>query len=108
ARVDGKIVDVTEPVKLDKKRAHDIELVVDRITLSPKGRGRLSDSVETSLKWGNGLLMVLYRTAMRTAQFDNGGSKSKVEGEPPGEPNRGGSAGASPPTLPTSLALHLV
>ena len=31
ARVDGEIVDVTEPVKLDKKRSHDIELVVDRL-----------------------------------------------------------------------------
>jgi excinuclease ABC subunit A len=63
ARVDGGIVDVTEPVKLDKKRSHDIELVVDRIKLSQKGRGRLSDSVETSLKWGAGLLLVLYRSA---------------------------------------------
>jgi excinuclease ABC subunit A len=63
ARVDGKITDVGEPVKLDKKRNHDIELVVDRITITPKGRSRLGDSVETSLKWGNGLLMVLYRAA---------------------------------------------
>ena len=42
-------------------------LVVDRITLSPKGRGRLSDSVETSLKWGNGLLMVLYKPTVGAA-----------------------------------------
>ncbi len=62
ARVDGKIVDVGEPVKLDKRRNHDIELVVDRITTTAKGRGRLGDSVETSLKWGNGLLMLLYRS----------------------------------------------
>ena len=62
ARVDGAIVDVSEPVKLDKKRNHDIELVVDRIVINPKARARLADSVETALKWGSGLLLVLYRT----------------------------------------------
>ncbi len=57
ARVDGQIVDLSEPVKLDKKRNHDIELVVDRITLSAKIRPRLADSVETALKWGNGTVL---------------------------------------------------
>jgi excinuclease ABC subunit A len=63
ARVDGEILDVTEPVKLDKRRNHSIELVVDRLIAAPKTRARLADSVETTLKWGSGLLMVLYRTA---------------------------------------------
>ena len=63
ARVDGEVVDVTEPVKLDKKRNHDIELVVDRILMTGKNRARLADSVETALKWGSGLLLVLYRRA---------------------------------------------
>ena len=62
ARVDGEILDVSEPAKLDKKRKHDIELVVDRIAINPKVRARLADSVETALKWGSGLLLVLYRT----------------------------------------------
>jgi excinuclease ABC subunit A len=63
ARVDGEILDVTEPVKLDKRRAHDIELVVDRIVVGPKSRSRLADSVETALKWGSGLMLALYRPA---------------------------------------------
>ena len=62
ARVDGEIRDVSETVKLDKKRLHDIELVVDRLTASAKTRARLADSVETTLKWGEGLALVLYRT----------------------------------------------
>jgi excinuclease ABC subunit A len=62
-RVDGKILDVSETMKLDKRRNHNIELVVDRLTVSPRTRARLADSVETTLKWGSGLLMVLYRTA---------------------------------------------
>ncbi len=59
ARVDGAIVDLSEPVKLDKKRAHEIELVVDRLVITSRIRPRLADSVETALKWGNGLLLVL-------------------------------------------------
>ena len=63
ARVDGEILDVSELVKLDKKRNHDIELVVDRLVISAKVRSRLADSVETALKWGNGLLLALHRPA---------------------------------------------
>jgi len=59
ARVDGDILDISEPVKLDKKRNHNIELVVDRIVITPKIRPRLADSVETALKWGDGLLLAL-------------------------------------------------
>ncbi len=59
ARVDGDILDLAEPIKLDKKRNHNIELVVDHIVLSPKIRPRLADSVETALKWGDGLLLIL-------------------------------------------------
>src|SRR5437867_8468267 len=46
ARVDGEILDVSEPVKLDKKRNHTIELVVDCIAINPKIRARLADSTE--------------------------------------------------------------
>ena len=63
ARVDGEILDIGEPVKLDKKRNHDIELVVDRLVIGGKTRSRLADSVETALKWGNGLLLALHRPA---------------------------------------------
>ncbi len=59
ARVDNEILDLSEPVKLDKKRNHNIELVVDRILLTGKNRARLADSVETALKWGGGLLTLL-------------------------------------------------
>ncbi len=57
-RVDGKILDLAEPLKLDKKRNHSIELVVDRIALALKTRPRLADSVETALKKGEGTLLV--------------------------------------------------
>ena len=62
-RVDGEVLDVGEPVKLDKKRNHDIELIVDRLVVAAKVRPRLADSVQTALKWGNGLLLALHRAA---------------------------------------------
>ncbi len=61
ARVDGMVVDLEEPPKLDKNRHHNIELVVDRLNISAKTRSRLADSVETALKWGNGVLLAADR-----------------------------------------------
>ena len=46
-------------VKLDAKQKHNIDVVVDRLVIEEKIRVRLSDSVETSLKWGGGRLLVL-------------------------------------------------
>ncbi|HEX4802904.1 MAG TPA: excinuclease ABC subunit UvrA, partial [Myxococcaceae bacterium] len=66
ARVDGKIKALEERIELDKKSKHDIELVVDRLVLKPEVRSRLTDSVETALKEGKGVLIVA----------DESGSKS--------------------------------
>jgi excinuclease ABC subunit A len=46
-------------VKLDPKARHNIDVVVDRLVVDDKIRVRLSDSVETALKWGEGLLLTL-------------------------------------------------
>lgn len=58
-RVDGSIRTMDDPIHLDKNKKHDIELVVDRLTVDEKYRGRLAESVETALQYGNGLLTVL-------------------------------------------------
>jgi excinuclease ABC subunit A len=62
ARIDGVTTELEERVKLAKNKKHDIELVVDRLVI-PVERdeaflARLSDSVETALRWGEGLLVV--------------------------------------------------
>ncbi len=57
ARVDGTVRELGAPISLDKKRAHTIEVVVDRLTLDEKARQRLTDSVETALKAGKGVLV---------------------------------------------------
>ena len=59
ARIDGTIVGLDEEIKLDRKKKHDIEIVVDRLVIKPEVRNRLADSVELSLKVGDGLLIAL-------------------------------------------------
>ncbi len=61
ARVDGEAVELGNNVriKLDPKQRHTIEAVVDRLVIDDKVRIRLSDSVETALKWGDGRLALL-------------------------------------------------
>jgi excinuclease ABC subunit A len=63
ARVDGEVVELSAGVrvKLDPKEKHTIEAVVDRLVIDEKIRVRLSDSVETALKWGNGVLVALHQ-----------------------------------------------
>ena len=63
ARVDGELVELASNarVKLDPKEKHTIEVVVDRLVIDEKIRVRLSDSVETALKWGEGRLLVLHQ-----------------------------------------------
>lgn len=59
ARIDGEIYDLTEDeVKLEKNKKHSIEAVVDRLVIKEGIEGRLSDSVETALKLGEGLLII--------------------------------------------------
>ena len=57
-RVDGVLRTLFEEIELDKNKRHDIEIVLDRIKVSPQKRGRIADSVETALKWGQGLVIV--------------------------------------------------
>lgn len=56
-RIDGEVCSIDELPELDKKKAHDIEVVVDRLVL-PCERTRLTDSVELALKVGKGILVV--------------------------------------------------
>ena len=57
-RIDGIIYDLSEQIKLEKNKKHNIEIVVDRLVIKSDIKGRLSDSVETATKMSNGLLMV--------------------------------------------------
>jgi excinuclease ABC subunit A len=56
ARVDGTVVALAEPPKLKKYEKHTIDVVVDRLTVKASAKRRLTDSVETALKLGEGML----------------------------------------------------
>ncbi|MDP2904675.1 MAG: excinuclease ABC subunit UvrA [Candidatus Omnitrophota bacterium] len=58
ARIDGKIYDLPAEVKLARYKAHNIDVVVDRLRVTPQIKSRLTDSVETALKVGKGVIIV--------------------------------------------------
>ena len=59
ARVDGVLHDLSEPITLDKKFQHDIEVVVDRIIIGPELRSRLHESLEQASKLSDGLILLI-------------------------------------------------
>ena len=57
-RVDGILYDLTEEIKLEKNKKHNIELVVDRLVLKEGLRRRLTDSIETACAHSGGLVII--------------------------------------------------
>ncbi len=84
ARVDGRVVRLTDDLRLDRQMRHNIEVVVDRLVAGPKIRGRLAEAVELALRLGEGNLVV-------AGEGDDG----KAEGVP-----------ASLPASDLSLSAH--
>jgi len=58
ARLDGELRTLDEPVKLDKRKNHNIEVVIDRLVVKAGIEQRLERSIQTALKWGDGLVIV--------------------------------------------------
>jgi excinuclease ABC subunit A len=56
--VDGQVHQLTDPPKLKKQEKHDIAVVVDRLTVKPSAKQRLTDSVETALRLADGLVVL--------------------------------------------------
>jgi len=59
ARVDGEIVEAADPPELAAKRKHTVEVVVDRLSVRKDVASRLADSIETSLRVGGDLIIVV-------------------------------------------------
>ena len=57
-RVDGSIYDLSETIKLDKNKKHNIEVVVDRLVMKEDIKSRLSDSIEVAGKLSDGVIIV--------------------------------------------------
>ena len=57
-RVDGKMIELDHPPKLDKNKKHDIEVVVDRLVVKQDVESRLTDSLETALRLSSGTVLI--------------------------------------------------
>jgi len=57
-RIDGKIYEVASAPSLDKKKKHEISVLVDRVMVEDRNRTRIADSIETALKTAEGLVTV--------------------------------------------------
>ena len=57
-RVDGEIYDLSDEIKLDKNKKHEIEVVVDRLVIKEDIVGRLTESIETALKQVDNLVLI--------------------------------------------------
>ena len=58
-RVDGELREILRGMKLDRYKNHSVELVVDKLIVSEKDERRLKESVQTAMKQGDGLIMIL-------------------------------------------------
>ena len=58
-RVDGKVQEIAFGMQLDRYKVHDIEVVVDRLLVEERYAARIKKAVETAMKHGKGVLMVL-------------------------------------------------
>ncbi|MBV9880597.1 MAG: excinuclease ABC subunit UvrA, partial [Gemmatirosa sp.] len=59
AIVDGQLIELSDPPKLNRRQNHSISVVVDRLVVRGEDRGRLTDSVETALRLAEGLVEVV-------------------------------------------------
>ena len=74
ARVDGRVVSLTDDLSLDRQMRHNIEVVVDRLTAGPSVRGRLSEAVDTALVIGKGNIVVAGEKGVRTISQEDAAS----------------------------------
>jgi excinuclease ABC subunit A len=69
AVVDGSVIELADPPKLNRKVNHDVSIIVDRLVVRREDRGRLTDSLETALRLADGIVEVRrYDTPNGTSQ----------------------------------------
>lgn len=69
ARVDGTIMDVTEGMKVDRYKNHDIEVVIDKLAINAKDEERLKKSLEIAMKMGDGQVMIVDKDTNELKHF---------------------------------------
>ncbi len=59
-RLDDRFRSLDEEFKVDKKKKHNLDVVIDRLVVRPDGRDRLADSIELALRQSSGLVVIVY------------------------------------------------
>ncbi len=68
-RVDGKLYDLADKTKVDRYKIHDIELVVDRLSVEESSEKRIKESLRLALKLGKGTFMVMEKDEKEVSFF---------------------------------------
>ncbi|MBP5370690.1 MAG: excinuclease ABC subunit UvrA [Bacteroidales bacterium] len=68
-RIDDEITDLTYGLKVDRYKKHNIELVVDKFKISDKEESRIKQSIETAMKLGKGVIMVVDMETNKVTYF---------------------------------------
>lgn len=68
-RVDGELKEITRTMKLDRYKQHSVEVVVDKLAVTDKEDKRLRGSIQTAMKLGNGMVMVIERASGEVRYF---------------------------------------
>ena len=76
-RVDGEIMEIKPKMQVARFKIHDIEIVVDRVQVNAKSKSRIYDSLETALRYGDGIVIV------------NDGKEDKLYNEKLSDPETG-------------------
>ena len=74
-RIDGEILDITPKMQTDRYKIHDIEIVIDRLEILPDIRNRLNSSIQTAMKHGKGIIMVIEHAEEKTKQKNKSSEK---------------------------------
>jgi excinuclease ABC subunit A len=81
ARVDGRVVQLTDDLKLDRQMRHHIEVVIDRLVAGPTARPRLAEAVELALRLGSGEVVISTERSGAPESAENQGA-AKAERPP--------------------------
>ena len=68
-RIDGSVQELKRGMKLDRYKTHDIEIVIDKISVNEDSSARISDSVKTALRHGKGTMMILEEKSENVRHF---------------------------------------
>ncbi len=69
ARVDGEICEMTHGFKVDRYKNHTIEMVIDKMVVDGEDRKRLRESIDTAMKHGQGVIMILDQQSGHTRYY---------------------------------------